>query len=128
LQTPPSWAAASAKLADAKEPEARRVRRELALIFGDAQVRAELLQQAANSQADGEDRIHAIELLVTDRAEALPPLLIKLLNDETVRPAAIRGLAAFDLAETPGALISRYGRLTASEKEDVVQTLSARPD
>ncbi len=128
LKTPAAWPAAAKKLAELKEPEARRARRELALIFGDAQVRAELLQQAANAQADGEGRNQAIELLVTDRAEALPALLIKLLDDKAVRPAAIRGLAAFNLAETPQALLKCYPKLTASEKENVIQTLSERPD
>ena len=81
---------------------------------------------AANSQAEKGGRVHAIGLLMTDRTEALPPLLIALLDDEAVRPAAIRGLAAFHHPETAQALLKRYPRLSASEKEDVIQTLSAR--
>jgi putative heme-binding domain-containing protein len=127
LTMPAAWPAASKRLSRLSDPGAQRDVQSLALIFGDARVRADLLRLAANSKADKERRAHAIELLVTDRAEALPPLLIKLLDDEAVRPAAIRGLAAFAHDETPQALLKRYSRFSAGEKEDAVQTLSERP-
>ncbi len=128
LMTPDTWPAAAKKLDALKDPPARRNVQALALVFGQTSARAELLKEAANAQASTESRSHAIELLVTDRTNGLSDLLIKLLDDEPVRSAAIKGLAAFAHAETPKALLKRYPRLSASEKEDVVQTLSARQD
>jgi len=128
MEMPMNWPAAAKKLGALKDPAARRNVQTVALVFGDATARADLLKQAANLQAVAASRVDAIELLVTDRAEALPPLLIKLLDDEPIRTAAIRGLAAFDQKGTAEALLKRYAKLTPAEKEDVIQTLSARPE
>lgn len=128
LKTPNTWPAAAKKLYALKDPQANRDVLALALVFGHASARNQLFKLAANSQAEAGERGHAIELLVTDRTNGLPDLLVSLLDDGSVRPAAIRGLAAFHHPDTPQALLKRYPKLTASEKEDVVQTLSERPD
>lgn len=127
LKTPNTWPAAAKKLYALNDPTAKRNVQALALVFGHASARTALMKQAADAKADAADRTHAIELLVTDRTNGLPALLISLLDDADVRPAAIRGLAAFDQQETPDALLKRYAKLTPIEKEDVIQTLSARP-
>ncbi len=128
LPAPPAWPAAAKKLAALTDPVAQRNMQSVALIFGDATVRSAMLKQVADAKADAADRAHAIDLLVTDRAEALPPLLLALLDDPQVRAAAIRGLATFNDPQTPSALLQRYAKLSPTEKEDVVQTLSARPE
>jgi putative heme-binding domain-containing protein len=128
LNMPEKWPEAAKILAVLDDSDAQHNVRTLALIFGDKSVRDDLLKLVANPQADWKDRSRAIELLVTDRAEALPPLLIALLDDVKVRPAAIRGLAAFHHPDTASALLLRYPKLTPAEKEDAIQTLSSRPD
>ncbi|MFO0918779.1 MAG: PVC-type heme-binding CxxCH protein [Planctomycetaceae bacterium] len=128
LNAPPSWPAAAKKLAELNNPAARRNKQAVGLIFNDAGVRADLLKLTSDAQADAADRQFAIELLVTDRTETLPRVLISLLDDPQLRAVSIRGLAAFNEPQTPAALLQRYAKLSPEEKEDVVQTLSARPE
>ncbi|MBY0459549.1 MAG: DUF1080 domain-containing protein, partial [Gemmataceae bacterium] len=49
------------------------------------------------------------------------------LTDTEVRGAALRGLAAFDDAKTPTAILTQYASFTQSDKRDAVATLAARP-
>jgi putative membrane-bound dehydrogenase-like protein len=128
LKTPDAWQAAAKKLHALKDPSAKRNVLALALVFGDASARDQLLQAAADPHVEAVERMHAIDLLVTDRTNGLPDLLVKLLDDTAVRPAAIRGLAAFHHPDTAAALLRRYLKLSPAEKEDAVQTLAARPD
>lgn len=128
LKAPESWPAASLKLAELRDPASRQQVQTLALIFGDESARAELILQTVNTKFTPAERMQAIDLLVTDRAEALPEILLKLLDFPDVRPAAIRGLAAFHAPETPQAILSRYAKFTEAEKADAIQTLSERAD
>jgi putative heme-binding domain-containing protein len=52
--------------------------------------------------------------------------LLPLLDQPPLRGAAIRALAVYDDPATPSALVRAYPRLSESEKEDAVATLSSR--
>jgi putative heme-binding domain-containing protein len=53
-------------------------------------------------------------------------MLQDLLNDPTLRGAALRGLAAYDDPATPKRILQRYSSLTDEEKADAVSTLASR--
>ncbi|MES2569440.1 MAG: dehydrogenase, partial [Verrucomicrobiota bacterium] len=58
---------------------------------------------------------------------ALPAVLLKLIQrDAELRPAALRGLAAYADPKTPDAVLAIYPSLPAPEKRDALLTLSSR--
>src|SRR5439155_23893840 len=99
----------------------------LALIFGDADAAAKLRERAADATANPAARQRALQALVQARAPALVPLLQSLVRDGAMRPAAIRGLAAFDDPATPNAILGAYDSLVPEEKAVAITTLASRP-
>ena len=55
------------------------------------------------------------------------PLSIGLLEDEAFRPHAIRAMAAYEDPRIPPRLLGQYATLAPAERQDVIQTLTARP-
>ncbi len=72
-------------------------------------------------------RIAALELLLQKQLPDLLPILRSLLDEPSMRTAAIRGLASYNAADTPELILKRYAKLTDAEKSDAVQTLASRP-
>ncbi len=127
VKTPPDWPAAYAQLQKSKSDEVRRIAMKLAVVFGDTQAVAELRKLVGDKSAAAPVRTQALQALLYHQQPDLLPMLRDLLDDPVLRSAAIRGLAAFNNADTASILLSRYTKLGAEEKADVVQTLAARP-
>jgi len=124
--TPPkNWPDAFAKLS--RDEAVREPATELALIFGDARAAASLREIVATPDADAVRRQRSLQLLIDHRAPRLVPLLEQLLDDSSLRGAAMRGLAAFDSNATPKLILARYAALNESERADAVGTLASRP-
>jgi putative membrane-bound dehydrogenase-like protein len=68
-----------------------------------------------------------LSALVERHVPGLAPDLQSLLGDSAVRGQAILALAAYDDQATPELILSRYGELSASERDAAVATLAARP-
>src|SRR5262249_55557061 len=66
--------------------------------------------------------------LLKARDPKLPAVLRRFAqgDGQPIRAAAIRGLAAFDDAETPGGLLKVYKELSPAEKRDALATLATR--
>jgi mono/diheme cytochrome c family protein len=64
---------------------------------------------------------------VAIRAKDLAPLLHPLLQDRSVRAAALRALAATDHPETAPLILKAYPSFDFSEKADALATLVSRP-
>ena len=88
---------------------------------------AGMTKTALDRSAPAADRMAAIDSLREAKDSSLPGTLQQLLDDPNVRSAAIRGLAGFDDANTPAALLGKYATFTAAEKKDALLTLAARP-
>lgn len=127
VRMPAGWPAVFQRLYDAKLAELRDSVLALGLIFGDEQAIDLLKQLAGETTAQAETRTRAIETLVEQRAP-VARLLLSLTKDPQVRRTAIQGLAAFDAAETPSALLSIYADLDSQEKQAVIGTLVSRPE
>jgi len=126
VKPPKSWPEVYAKLITD-----RKVQREaeaVAVLLGDKAAIAKLSSIVTDSKADAVERLAAIELLRPLKLPEFAKTLRGLLEDPTVRTAAIRGLAAFADGETPAAIIKAYPKFTAEEKLDAVQTLAARKE
>ncbi len=126
LKMPTDWPAAYTQLRRHADAKVREDAVRLALIFGDPQAVDDLLQVVKNTAARPAERVAAIEALVEYRAQGFAQVLHEQLADTATRRAAIRGLAAYAHADTPGQLLAVYPQLTSEEKQDAIATLSVR--
>ncbi len=128
LKPPADWRATYSALLRSDERVVGELRR-LAVSFGDQVVietlRSELLPRTTAHSIDNSRT--ALELLHAARDPGFAEQLPALLNIPPLRGEAIRALAAYNLPETPGALLTIYPQLLPAEKQDAIQTLTARP-
>jgi putative heme-binding domain-containing protein len=99
----------------------------LGVVYGDRDVIRRQMSVVGTRTAPLELRIRAAELLSGRREPDLVPLLIGLLEDEAFRPHAIRAMAAYEDPRIPPRLLGQYAAFAAAERQDVIQTLTARP-
>ncbi len=105
------------------DPEAIR----LALIFDDPTALADLKTRAADVAAKSDERLAALRALVARRPAALEPLLLSLLDDDTVATEAVAGLAEYEAPETVRALLARYPEFSPETRQRALETLASRP-
>ncbi len=123
---PKSWKDAYPVLIDSPLPEVRERALALAVQFGDERAFTMLRKIVPDRAQPVKQREDALKTLIFQQKPDLVPMLQQLLNDESLRSPAIRGLAAFDDAETPKLLLKQYAQWNADEKSDALQTLAAR--
>ena len=123
---PAGWDAVEAKLATSANSEVRTLTQTLSLTFGSARAKASLRALAADAKAEAGARRTALESLLGIRDPELPPVLQQLVADPAVRSPALRGLAAYDDAGTPAAILAAYGTFAGAEKRDALNTLASR--
>ncbi len=126
IRMPDGWAAVSEKLAKSPNAEVREIVRSLSTTFGDTRALDAMRVILADARADLASRKTALETLLGVKDAGLPPILLGLLGDAGMRGAAIRGLAAYDDAKTPEAIVKAYPALDVSEQRDAVNTLASR--
>ncbi len=126
-RAPQAWAALQTKLANSPNQSVRDQVRDLGVVFGDGRALDELRRIAANGQADGDARRAALKVLIENRPPNLLPLLRKLVSDRVTVAEAVRGLAAYDDADTPRLVLSHYHLLAPKDRTEAVGTLASRP-
>ena len=126
LPMPKDWTAAFEALMKSPDPAVRQQALGLAATFGDKGALGTLRKVLADSKADVAARLAALTALVDAKDAETAPLLQAALSDKELRSAALRGLAAFDDAKTPVAILAQYGSFTLAEKRDALATLAAR--
>ncbi len=99
----------------------------LGVVYGDREVIRRQMSVVGTRTAPLEMRVRAAELLAGRRESEFVPLLIGLLEDEAFRPHAIRALGAYDDPRIPSRLLGQYVNFAPAERQDVIQTLTARP-
>jgi putative heme-binding domain-containing protein len=114
-------------LAESDDREVREGVTSLSVLFGDAQALSALKRIVGDAKARPDERARSLDVLLGKRADGVPRLLRSLLDDAAMRGAALRGLAHYDDPQTPELILSRYPKLTESEKADAVSTLASRP-
>ncbi len=100
----------------------------LGLVLGDPRAEAGLRAVVSDKGAPAESRLYALQNLVDRRVVGLAPTLIGLLDEASLRAAALRGLAAYKDPGAAAAILARYSTLSPLERDDAVATLASRPD
>jgi len=123
---PADWPRVFAALKRNQDADLRTLAITLAVTFGDGQARAELRELLQSTTSDRGLRQRALASLLQAQDKELAPVLLKLLGDSALRGPAIKGLAAYDDAKAPLAILSIFRDLTLEEKRDALNTLAAR--
>ncbi|QDS87675.1 Cytochrome c [Rosistilla ulvae] len=126
LALPANWPDAYASFQTSDSGDVRSLATRVALALNDPGAIALLRRVAIDRQAAAVDRNQAIEALVARGAAGLDTDLLSLLDDPTVRRAAIRGLARYANETTAARLIAAYPKWEPIEQQDVLQTLASR--
>jgi putative heme-binding domain-containing protein len=98
----------------------------LSATFGSPRALGAMRQMLADASAPTDLRLAAMDSLLGARQPDLAPVLQRLLKDEKLRGAALKGLAAYDDPNTPAAILESYKGLTSAEKKDALLTLTSR--
>jgi putative membrane-bound dehydrogenase-like protein len=102
---------------------------ELAVLYGDQEAIRTLTDVVLKrTPASAASRRRALALLVTRRDPELGRALLRMLPTDELKPDFLRALAAFALPEIPADLLALYPTLDTNERQDVIQTLTARPE
>ncbi len=128
LASPHNWSAVYEKLSASQTADVQNRTQELSVIFGEERALASLRSTIADSGASLGVRRNAVDALVGGRDAKVIPILQKLIDDEAMRPAAIRGLAAFDDPATPELILKAYPNFDTAIKVDALNTLASRAD
>ncbi|MBI3417022.1 MAG: DUF1080 domain-containing protein [Verrucomicrobia bacterium] len=124
---PAGWGNVESKLSASANSEIRALTQSLSLTFGSTSALAALRKTATDASAEVGARRTALDSLLAAKDPGLPPILQSLLKETGLRSAALRGLGLYDDAQSPAAILSVYGGLSAGEKRDALNTLTARP-
>ena len=127
VKAPAGWDVLEPKLNKSSNPQIRDLAKSLALTFGSSTALLSLRQTLADSHAEMSARTNALVSLLQAKDRELPPLLRDLLRDPVMRAPALRGLAAFEDAKTPEAILAVYAQLKIPEQKDALNTLASRP-
>jgi putative heme-binding domain-containing protein len=128
VAAPKAWAAVRERLLGSSSRDVRAQAQALAVVFGDAAAFDAMRKTVAGASADVADRTHALQSLLQAGDDKLPKVLLALLDDATLREAALQGLASYDDPATPGEILRRYDSFSVPERRAALNTLAGRTD
>lgn len=123
---PSGWSVLETQLARAKNGLLRSAAELTSLKFGSEIARQSIRRSVGDKSIPLQTRATAFDALRGVRDPEVPNLLVQLLAEPGLRGAAIRGLASFQIEETPRLLIDGYNSFTAIERRDALNTLASR--
>src|SRR6185437_16099002 len=123
---PKGWERLETKLDRSANADVRALAQSLSLTFGSVKALAALRKTLADPSADLAARQTALDSLLGAKDAGLPELLFGLLKNGDLRGAAIRGLAAYNDPNTPGAILEQFNSFDNGEQRDALNTLSSR--
>lgn len=126
VSMPTGWDGVEQRLSNSANAEIRTLVQTLSLTFGSQKAMDSLRRTARDAKAEVGARRAALESLMAAKDPQMTALLQGLVTDAVVRGTAIRMLAAFDEAKTPGLILGEYTRLAAGERRDALGTLASR--
>ena len=129
VRMPTAWPEVAQALAKDDDAAIRTRAVSLGATFGDLASMAALRKVLDDAQAPMSSRQEAMAALLKARDPKLVATLRSLAAESSpLRGPALRGLASFDDAETPGTIVDVYAKLSAAEKRDAMNTLASRAD
>ncbi len=126
VTAPHAWNSAAESFSTSASSDVRDEALQLGVVFGDARAIAELRAVAGKASANAEARRHALRTLAELGGPETLTLLRDLIVDIELANEAIRGLAAYDDAEIPGLILSRFAALDAAGQIAAIDALSSR--
>ena len=123
---PEAWKGLGPKLYASPDLRVRRQAERLAAVFGDASMFPRLRATLADRRADADARKHAFAVLSRAEDAASYDAFLGLLDDPMFRSQALHLLGRFDRAETPKAILERFGRFSAPERVAALNALTSR--
>jgi putative heme-binding domain-containing protein len=124
---PMSWEKGYQILIESPLPEVRERALTLAVQFGDERALTLLRKIVPDHTQSIKQRAAALKALLLQERPDVLPLLRDLLQDDSLRSEAIRGLASFSDSDTSRIVLGQYSKFTPDEKADAVHTLASRP-
>ncbi|GAA4470720.1 PVC-type heme-binding CxxCH protein [Novipirellula rosea] len=128
ITMPEAWPETYTRLQTHPNVEVRHAAKLLGTIFGDATAIEDFRNIASDPNQDPKQRLDALQVLLTRKAERMAPLLQRLLDDADLRTAAIRGLVSIGGKDVPKLLLTRYPNVTAEQRQEIIQSLTMRPE
>jgi putative heme-binding domain-containing protein len=126
VAAPAGWANVRAKLLGSASRDVRAQAQSLAVVFGDAAAFDVMRKTLADPSADAADRAHALRSLLAAGDASLSAVLLALLDDASLREAALQGLVWYDDPATPGEILRRYETFSTAERRAALATLAGR--
>jgi putative membrane-bound dehydrogenase-like protein len=123
---PEHWPDYSRSLVDSPNAQVSAQAAALALVFGDPAALVKLRGVLVDRQKEIGQRQQALDALLGVRDPRLAAALVDLVEEPALRGAALRGLAAYDHADAPRAILAAYPGFNLEEKRDALNTLAAR--
>lgn len=125
---PASWPAVFDQLANSDDVQVRQHAQLLSVKFGDTSIFPQLRRIVLDGNADNDVRQTAIATLIAGKDSELAPVLVKLLDQESMRGSALRTLADFSDPSIATAILEKYSSFAPAQKSDAVLTLASRID
>lgn len=126
VAAPAGWDGVEPRLTGSSDPEVKALGLRLALGFGSPKALAALRVTLDDAGASTESRRMSLEALLARRDAGLLPVLLRLLDDGSLRGQAIRALASYDDAAIPGRILGGYPGWGVAERRDALNTLVSR--
>ena len=126
VKAPAGWDTLATKLGKTSNAQVKELVQQLSLVFGSASALADMRKQMLDTKTPTAQRLAALEALVGAKDATLAEPLRELLKEPVLRGAALRGLATYDDAKTPSAILELLSTLTPAEKRDALGTLASR--
>ncbi len=127
--TPPAnWKAISAELQKSSDSRIQMQTQALGVTFGDEAALAKVRSLVANASAAAEERREGLAALLGAKDPQLVPTLKQLLDDATLREAAIAGLSQYNDPDSASLILKRFANMSPSERRTSLATLAARSE
>ncbi len=126
LTAPTNWSGIYSQLQTGNQ-QVKQLAVQVGQRFGDAETTRKSMATLSDRTVPVEQRRQALQAVTARKRPELIDELPKLLNDPALRLDAIRAVADYDQESLGKLLLERYTGFTAAEKQQVLQTLSARP-
>lgn len=127
LTPPPAWGPVFTKLSASEDPQIVAKADALAARLGDKSIVWRKMGVVMDAFAPLPARLSALQVLLDHRNFQLTPVYQKILPEPALRLPALRGLAAYDVASTPPAILEVYSTFNDEEKRAALSVLAGRP-
>ena len=126
VKAPAEWSGVYKRIVDSSHPEVRVQATALGVTFGDSRAMESLRQLVTNTSMPADRRREALEALLAAGDPQLVPILQSLVQQPSLRSAALAGLAQYDDPKTASVVLDVYPQLSPAEKRVALQTLCSR--